>query len=266
MPASATISITGADKGSFEMEYEDVGIFEYEIRQQKGTNEQCTYDETVYTLTVYVTVDEEFNRELTTVMFNDKGEKVEEAIFTNTYKPLEPAKYDPPVQKLVVNNRGTAPANSVFTFAMIPAQKDYPMPDNTEARRDASTSALYMDKTGPGAYEFGWMTFEQKDVGKTYVYTVREMPGSDTNYTYDVQIYTMTVKVTSKDGKVVLDVSYTDKSGNPVGTAVFTNTYNPPFGPKTGDNSNLVLWGSLLGVSAVGIAIALILLKRKKRK
>ena len=50
---------------------------------------------------------------------------------------------------------------------------------------DAETGALYMDQKGPGSYEFGWMTFDQEHVGNTYVYTVREMPGSDSRYDYD---------------------------------------------------------------------------------
>ena len=56
-----------------------------------------------------------------------------------------------------------------------------------------------MDQKGPGSYEFGWMTFTQEHVGKTYVYTVKEVAGSDSRYDYDEEIYTLTIKVSNNE-------------------------------------------------------------------
>ena len=276
MPAGAsggvyTATVTGAGSLTLEMAFDQPGVFSYTIKQLPGTSEYCTYDPTTYELTVFATVDEEWNLGITTVLTDSSGEKVDKAIFTNVYKPLEPAKYDPPVQKKVQVTRGTAPEDSVFTFAMIPAQKDAPMPDNKAARKDAETGALYMDQKGPGSYEFGWMTFDQEHVGNTYVYTVREMPGSDSRYDYDVEIYTLTIKVSSKDGKVVLDVSYTDKSGSSVDTPVFTNVFDDPprtpsKGPKTGDANNIWIWIGLMAASVVVIAVGATIWAKKHKK
>ena len=254
------------------MEFSQPGVFSYKLRQIPGTNSHCSYDAAEYDLTVFATVDGEWNLGLTTVLTDADGEKTDEAVFTNVYEPLEPAKYDPPVQKKVQNKRGTAPEDSVFTFAMIPEQKDAPMPDNKEARIDEATGALYMDQKGPGSYEFGWMTFDQEHVGNTYVYTVKEMPGSDNRYDYDVEIYTLTIKVTAEDGKVVLDVSYVDKSGNSVDEAVFTNVFDggptktPSSGPKTGDLNNIWIWIGIMAACVVIVGVGAIVWARKHKK
>ena len=198
--------------------------------------------------------------------YAQNGEKTDEAVFTDVYKPLEPAKLDPPVVKKVVSKKGTAPSDAVFTFAMIPSPKDAPMPDNQEARKDASTGALYMDKKGPGSYEFGWMTFTQKDVGNTYVYTLKELPGSDKRFEYDTSSYTMTVKVSQKDGKVVLDVTYENQNGAVVDKAVFTNVYTEGTNkPKTGDDRNASLWIGSMVCSGTLIALSVFLLSKKKK-
>ena len=274
MPAGASegvyqTDITGAGSVTLEMSYDHPGVYSYTLHQIKGPFDYCIYDENEYSVTVFATVDEAFNLSLTTIVDDGSGEKTDDAKFINEYKPLEPAKYDPPVEKKVQVKRGTAPADSVFTFAMIPEDKDAPMPDNAEARIDASTGALYMDQKGPGSYEFGWMTFEQEHVGKTYVYTVREMSGKDSRYTYDPEIYTLTIVVTQKDGKVVLDVSYANKNGDAVDQAAFNNVFdggNPSKGPKTGDANNIWLWVALMAASAVVIAVGAVLWSRKHKK
>ena len=276
MPAGAaegvyTATVTGAGSLTLEMSFTQPGVYSYKLRQQPGSNAYCEYDEAVYDLTVFATVNEKWELGITTVLEDGSGEKTDKAVFTNVYKPLEPAKYDPPVQKKVEVKRGTAPKDSVFTFAMIPAEKDAPMPENKEARIDEATGALYMDQKGPGSYEFGWMTFTQEHVGKTYVYTVKEVAGSDSRYDYDEEIYTLTIKVSNKDGKVVLDVSYADKSGTSVDGAVFTNVFDDPprppsKGPKTGDANNIWIWIALMAASVVIIAVGATVWAKKHKK
>ncbi len=272
MPAGASgglyeETITGAGSLTLEMEYDHTGVYSYTLCQLHPDHDFCDYDDSVYTLTVYSTVDEDWNPELTTVLTDGEGEKTDEAVFTDVYKPLEPAKLDPPVEKIVISKKGTAPSDAIFTFAMIPTPKDAPMPDNDEARRDESTGALYMDQKGPGSYEFGWMTYTQEDVGKTYVYTLKEIPGTDKRFEYDTSSYTMTVKVSQKDGKVVLDVTYEDQSRESVDHAVFTNIYTETSKkPKTGDDRNAPLWIGIMAGSGALIACSVFLLLHKKKK
>ena len=271
MPAGASDgvyekTITGAGSLTLEMEYGRTGVYSYTLRQLHPDHSFCDYDDSEYSLVVYVTVDDKWNPELTTVLADGDGEKVDEAVFTDVYKPLEPAKLDPPVEKIVISKKGTAPSDAIFTFAMIPELKDAPMPDNDEARRDSKTGALYMDQKGPGSYEFGWMTYTQEDVGKTYVYTLKEIPGTDKRFEYDTSSYTMTVKVSQKDGKVVLDVTYEDPKGESVDKAVFTNTFTEHSKkPKTGDDRNAPLWIEIMTGSGAVIALSAFLLIKKKR-
>ncbi len=275
MPAGAaegvwTTTITGAGKATVQIDYEHAGVYSYTIKQLPGSHVRGTYDSRVYKLTVYATVDEDFALGITTVLEDPDGEKTDTALFENSYKAPEPAKYDPPIQKAVQNRRGMAPADSVFTFAMIPAEKDAPMPDNKEARTDEATGALYMDVVGPGSYEFGWMTFTEEHVGKTYVYTVKEVAGSDKYFSYDVNIYTLTIAVTEVDGKVTLDVSRTDNSGTEATSMSFTNVYDRPTepgkAPKTGDANNIWIWIALMAASVVIIAVGAVIWARKHKK
>ena len=101
-------------------------------------------------------------------------------------------------------------------------------------------------------------------MGKTYTYTVAEIPGKDSNFTYDVQIYTMTVVVTGEDRQVQIDVSYKDATGNNVDGVSFTNVYKETPPPPTGDTMNLNIWILVMLIAAVGMCVVLIVAKRKR--
>ena len=268
MPAEAELKIKGAGKDVFEIEYSKLGIYSYKIKQIAGDNKDCVYDSSVYTLEVSVTATESGTMEITTALYDANGDKTDSALFKNKYLPVNPAKWDPPVEKKVEVKSGTVPADAEYVFTMIPENKDDPMPENEECEFDSETGALIMKKNTPGSYEFGWMYYGEECIGKTYTYTVKEIPGKDSNFTYDVEIYTMTVKVSVKDRQIVLDVSYADKDGNPIDKMSFTNVYDgeetPP--PKTGDTTNLVLYIVLFAAGALALCGVLIFaLKRNKK-
>ncbi len=260
-------SVEGAGLLKFRMEYSSVGIYSYTIKQLKGDNADCTYDTAEYTLTVYVTVAKDGTVEATTVLEDRDGNKTDTAVFKNTYAPPKPAKLDPPVKKIIKVLHGTPPADAVFTFAMIPSQKDAPMPEPGEAKKDEATGALYKDIVGEGEYEFGWMYFDESDIGKTYTYALKEIPGDTKGFTYDTTNYTMTVVVSVKNREIILDVKYTnDSDKSEVEKAVFTNVYDEgePT-PHTGDTTRVFLW-ILSSVVEVGAIIFIIYYLRKQRK
>lgn len=99
MPADAvdgvsSITIAGAGSATLPtLTFERVGIYEYTISQKAGTTAKCTYDDSVYHLTVYVTNSESGDSlEVTAVMYkNDETDKVEVAAFTNVYPTVTPA-------------------------------------------------------------------------------------------------------------------------------------------------------------------------------
>lgn len=88
-----TMLITGAGTKSFPMiTYDRVGIYTYTIYQEAGNNKKCTYDDTVYTLTVYITNAEDGSGlEATAVLYPDtEGDKMTGAGFKNEYETENP--------------------------------------------------------------------------------------------------------------------------------------------------------------------------------
>ena len=88
-----TMTITGADtKDLPTITYDRVGIYTYTIYQVAGSNKKCTYDGSVYTLTVYVTNAEDGSGlEATAVLRLDPdGDKLSGVKFVNKYKTVRP--------------------------------------------------------------------------------------------------------------------------------------------------------------------------------
>lgn len=91
----------GAEKGVYSMviygadtvkipavTYDRVGIYTYTIRQIKGSNPKCTYDNTVYRMKVTVTNSEngEGLSTVTAIHAGSSEDKTDEVVFTNSYR------------------------------------------------------------------------------------------------------------------------------------------------------------------------------------
>ena len=184
------------------------------------------------------------------------------------------AKYDPPLEKLVIEKNGAASEDDEFVFRMLPGDPSYPMPVNDDAVYDETTGALTKTIHGPGSYEFGWMYFGLEDVGKTYTYKVFEVAGDDAHYSYDTIVYYMTIVVSQNEEEVILDVSYSDPEGRSVDEVKFNNIYDegesggegepepeePEKLPQTGQ-----LWWPVPLLGALGIALVVLGLIRRSR-
>lgn len=84
-----TLTVTGAATAKLPaMAFDQVGTYTYTIRQKAGSKKNATYDDTVYTMKVVVTNNEDYTGfVLTVVLDTDKTtEKAEEVVFTNKYK------------------------------------------------------------------------------------------------------------------------------------------------------------------------------------
>ena len=80
-----TLTITGSETASFpDISYSELGVYSYTIYQVKGSNSQCTYDETVYTMKVYIT-NEGVERVVRVKESDDPDAKNMEVEFTNKY-------------------------------------------------------------------------------------------------------------------------------------------------------------------------------------
>ncbi len=92
-----TMTITGAaTKNLPTITYDQVGIYTYKISQVAGSNKKCTYDKSVYTLTVYITNAEggdglEVNAVVRLLKDGEEGkDKLGEATFKNVYPTVKP--------------------------------------------------------------------------------------------------------------------------------------------------------------------------------
>lgn len=95
MPAGQTggsydVTLNGPGMLRFPaISYDHVGIYTYTIRELKGDVERCTYDDSVYTVTVYVRNNKDYTALTTTVVFTDQngGPKPNNDLFKNVYTP-----------------------------------------------------------------------------------------------------------------------------------------------------------------------------------
>ena len=89
----AETTVTGAGSANLpEIVFQRVGVYEYTVSQVAGKTADCTYDSSVYHLTVYVTNSESGEGlEATAVLYkNNEGDKLSVAEFTNTYPTVTP--------------------------------------------------------------------------------------------------------------------------------------------------------------------------------
>lgn len=84
---ACTLVISGENTESFPViRFSKVGIYHYTISQQSGSNADCTYDNSVYRLTVTVTNDEAGGLGAISVLYrNEESEKLDCAVFANVY-------------------------------------------------------------------------------------------------------------------------------------------------------------------------------------
>lgn len=82
-------TVKGDGTGVFDrLTFDNVGVYKYTVRQQKGSNPDCTYDDTVYYLTVTVfNSNKEFDFNVAATVYKDGADEKQDAIvFENIYK------------------------------------------------------------------------------------------------------------------------------------------------------------------------------------
>ncbi len=189
--------------------------YKYEVKQTAGTTDAYVYDDTVYTAVVYVENDDNGGLKASIVKVykdEDPTKKQEAAEFVNIY---DPADTDPPINKVVINDAGTAPDTVKFHFTMKADDKTYPMPEGSV---DGSKTI----ETGVGSYEFGVMEYEKAG---TYTYSVVENNDGVQNFTYDDTAYTVKVVVEKVNGKLQATRTIT-KGSETLESITFTNHYS----------------------------------------
>ena len=138
-------------------------------------------------------------------------------------------KLDPPVRKVITDQYGNSiTSDEKFEFVMTPSA-DAPMPAGTAAGTPKTVTA------GAGEIEFGEISYTT--VGGPYVYTFTEKAGTNSRWTYDGSVYTMTVNVIrNADDKLEAQKTIT-KNGAEVSIVEFTNSYRKSSGGGGGSSS-----------------------------
>jgi pilin isopeptide linkage protein len=263
MPAGSvngvkTVTITGPGSTYFgEITYEKVGNYYYTISELVGASGDYSYDTSVYDLIVQVTWKYAAGGELQAIMYlSERGEteKQERAQFTNTVL-ADYVIIDPPVEKQIT---GATPSTaSVFTFYMKADNAANPMPEGTVNGIKTVTIS------GSGTAEFGNITYTQAG---TYTYTVYERNAGASGYSYDTNVYKMSVVVTETNGKLSATRTITDADGITQSGLVFKNRYTVSDGPKTGDDSLNAVWWAIFTIGAIGVFAAAIIGTKKSNR
>lgn len=154
-----------------------------------------------------------------------------------------------------------------YTIQLKADDASFPMPEGSDG------GVYTLTITGPDTKNFPTITYDRVGI---YTYTIYQVAGSSRRCTYDDSVYTLTVYVTNAEdgsGLEATAVLRLDPDGDKLSGAEFTNKYRSaqpapdpvnPSSPRTGDESNLVLYTGLCAVS-MGM-IAVLLRKRKEAK
>ena len=91
MPETSKVQVTGTKEDAFQISYTRAGVYRYMLSQEAGESKNWTYDQSVYSLEVYILRNEQTDQLQSLIAaYNAKGEKVD-PIFTNGYQAPEQA-------------------------------------------------------------------------------------------------------------------------------------------------------------------------------
>ena len=171
-------SLARADFGAFTYTQEDHGkTYTYIIKEEDLGKDGYVYDSTVYTAEVSITDNGDGTLDVDTVYKKD-GEPLENGglpRFTNEYHAEGSL-----VPKCWKSLKGRQLQEGEFTFELTD--------ENGETIQTASNKA-------DGSVDFTALSFDETDIGKTYIYGIREQEGQDETVNYDPQLYGISVSV-----------------------------------------------------------------------
>lgn len=138
--------------------------------------------------------------------------------------------------------------------------------------RDAAGTLIQSVKNDDGHIEFDTLRF---DAAGTYTYYLTEKAGNEEGATYDDAVYKITVVVTEGTDAYQATVTY-EKNGEAYSALPRFYNWSPgvpvdpdqpePDNPKTGDDSNMMLWAVLAGVSFLMLILLLFTRRRKEEQ
>lgn len=215
--------------------------YTYTVKEIAGDDPYVTYDDTVYTVVVTVKDNDQGG---VSVSYTVNGEAEGALAFTNTFTKPAPAVATVYIRKSVINKTQPGIGPEGFTFVL--------------EQESGSTHEVTSSEEGKAGFQ---VSFGYDDIGKTYTFKVYEKRGSVAGVTYDTTVHTVIVKVeTNPDGSIKTVIN--DVTTNAI-ELEFTNVYEKPQTPVTGDDFPIIMLLSLLVISGAAF-VALMLTKKKK--
>ncbi|MBP3636345.1 MAG: Cna B-type domain-containing protein [Clostridia bacterium] len=220
--ATTTITLPAADDSTenvlgqikFDLKF---GTHTYLLKEVKGTDADIDYDGTQYKLELTAGVNKFENPG--TLGLNDfkfttmEGKEVTSLAFSNTYKYEADGVLDLEATKAMSSDSDVQTMkDDQFTFGIFKGEVQVSTGTNAEN----------------GTIVFDEISYDQSDIGATYLYTVKELPGiaedETYNYFYDETVYTVSVSVEDgRNGELIVTKTIT-KGAEAVDAIEFTNT------------------------------------------
>ena len=249
-PTTGSVSITvkagdstGGDPTPFDtLKFARAGVYVFEIKETIVVGSKTiVYDETVWTLTVTVTDKDEYLEASAEYTAPGKNTSTEKATFTNKFLTG-----DLIVKKSVKGEEADKDKMFTFTVYLYDAEGN-PLQGNYEIYIRYKNKETYA-----GDVENGTAVFKLK----------HDMTAIIVGIPIDATWKVVEEKYIHYYPGKTNDTGTIQADGN---ESVWINkwTDNPP---GTGDNTNLILWGSLLGVSGIGIALLVVFAKKRKKE
>lgn len=226
------------------IEFNDLGVYTYTLKQLDIGNEDCYQDTHTYRITAYAVNNEDYSGfDLTVVIYrDDENEKRDDIVFENRYANPTQAQF---AATKTMDKK--APKDGAFQFELLDAEGVL-VENVTNVGKDVTFTPIEYYKSG------------------VYTYTIREVAGKNSKIIYDKNQYTVTVEVTKDDnGDYINTVTYSLKDKVLEDVPAFANKTKPII-PDTGDNANIALWGGIMVVALAAIIVLLLVMKKKPNK
>ena len=196
---STQASVTGAGSGKFaDITFTKAGTYTFFLTEEDTQANGYEYDGSQWKLTVVVEdVDSQLTVRSHTYSKGDETDNEMAAAFENDYQVTETT-YAPQIEKMVT---GDTPEDETFTFTLA---EDAENPEGTALPQKTEISV-----TGSGTGQFDSITFTKAG---TYTFEIWETNGGVPGYTYDGNVWTLTVTVTDVDSFLTItdeNVTYT---------------------------------------------------------
>ena len=263
------------DQFAFDLTYDTKGTYYYVLREEPGTSVTTVYDAAVYHVMVVVQDNGEGALTAVTNVTDLHGNHIvfdwdstltedaqKRAEFVNIEKSVDPIDVTFNIKK-AITKLGTADHTlGGFKFEIT---KD----------GEVQTTNPVSDNNGDTAFTD---RYTKADIGKTFVYTIKEVDTGIANMEYDQRTYTVEVTVNYVAEQLVTSIKQNSTAVDNV-IVHFNNSYsgNVPkpdspidpgkvvnINPNTGDTTNNIPYIIFMAASAVGLIAVLLLMKKEK--